>query len=178
MKEHSNTLRNTIIGTVVGGLLVSLILWLVGFLPTVWNWIAKAIVIFWGWLTSNASIPIWLVLITMVLILPTFIRIYHYYRQNTQTPQTNTNVQDEIEPEEQFNELEMKVLHVLSRADGERITVHDVSKRAKESQIRAKHALDTLNEKGLLQLSFNYMYGTGYFLNRHGRELVIDLGMA
>lgn len=180
MKEHSNTLRNTIIGTVVGGLLLSLILWLVGFFPAFWGWLVKIMTSVWAWLTSSVGVPTWLVIVAILFMVPTFIRFYQYYRSKKHAGDNSAsaNSSEESQPEVLFNELETKILHVLSRADGKRMTVHDISESSGETQIRAQHALDTLNDKGLLQLSLNYVYGTGYFLNRNGRQLVIELGMA
>jgi|AntAceMinimDraft_16_1070373.scaffolds.fasta_scaffold09654_4 DNA-binding transcriptional ArsR family regulator len=180
MKEHPNILRSTIIGTVVGSLLVSLVLWLVGFLPAVCRWLIRIIAGIWSWLGSSVGVPGWLVIAAVLLMAGTFIRFYQYFRSKEHRGQ-NTVENDTYEAsqlEEALNELETKILHVISQADGERMTVDDISQRSGESHIRAQHALDTLNEKGLLELSYNYIDGTGYFLNRNGRQLVIELGMA
>ena len=56
--KKSHVLRNTIIGTVIGGIIVSILQWLTGFLSIIWENILK----------HEIVLPIWLILIFLTMV--------------------------------------------------------------------------------------------------------------
>jgi len=72
MSEEKHSIRNSVIATVVGSLIVALILWLV---PGAWAWVKSAFAWLNHFLTSTATIPMWLLAVMILAILPTVILI-------------------------------------------------------------------------------------------------------
>lgn len=80
--KPDHTLRNTIIGTVLGGLLLTFLLsWVVpsvgNFFLLLWGYLKSGFFLFWGLIASNYSTPGWVFLLLGILSIPTIIRTAH-----------------------------------------------------------------------------------------------------
>jgi hypothetical protein len=64
--SDAHPVRNGIIATTVGGVLVALILWIAGFVGIVWKGLGSAISWLWHHLTASISLRVWLVLVALV----------------------------------------------------------------------------------------------------------------
>jgi hypothetical protein len=70
--EEKHSVRNSILGTVIGGLLLAFLLWLI---PGLWAWLVSAIGRLAGFLISQVNVPVWLVGIMILAIIPTIIMV-------------------------------------------------------------------------------------------------------
>jgi hypothetical protein len=70
--EEKHPIRNSVIATVIGGLIVALLLW---FVPGAWAWIKSALAWLYGLLVSTVIIPMWLLVVMILAILPTVLII-------------------------------------------------------------------------------------------------------
>jgi len=174
--SKENSIRNSIAATVIGGLLLSLILWLNGLLQPFWNWAWSNLVKMTYWLLSEVSTPVWSLLILAILFGFLLLKIRKYKRLGI-LPNPGHNHHNGIENKE-LSKLETEVLQVLARADGKRVLIKVIVNEVSSSQIRVQQALDDLRERDLLNVALNYVYGPTYSLNRQGRALVIQMGFA
>lgn len=185
MADSSLTLRNTIIGTVIGGLILSIILWLIGFLPTVWRWFIHSLITIWDWVTIDLTIPTWLLSILIILALPTlwriWLRIVSYTIPIEESEITSAPADEKPLPisiSAQLSQNELSALRVLADVDGRYLYLPKVADGIKQNQLRTQQALDSLISKGFVYDSLNYVHGTSYGLSEKGRDLVIELGYA
>jgi hypothetical protein len=74
-KSDSHSLRNTIIGTAVGGAILSAVGYVVFFLPNVLRWILNILARIWNHFVSFTSIPRWLLWLLICLAAATVIRL-------------------------------------------------------------------------------------------------------
>jgi hypothetical protein len=185
LADKSHTLRNTIIGTVVGGLILSFVLWLVGFLPAVWAWLVNIFKTIWGWVTADLATPVWLLSMLIIFSLPVLWRIglktVSFIIPAKENEITSTSVNGEPVPQNiasQLSENELLVLRALAAEDGGSAHLDTIASRIRQNQLRTEQTLDSLLRKGLIHDSFNYIYDTSYYLSDRGRDLVIELGYA
>jgi hypothetical protein len=85
-------LRTGILCTVIGGLILTLILRLTGFFPAVWQSCKLA----FRFLISSVSLPVWLIVLISILIVPTLIRIFAFFKKNPNFLDYTDYTQDEI----------------------------------------------------------------------------------
>lgn len=184
MKDDKHTIRNAVIATIIGGLILSFILWLLGFLPNVWEWIKTGTVWLCGAITSELSVPVWLLGLLLVFSFPLLWRVgvkilSIVVPRKEQTMQTATgNADVPVGIRDQLSENELLALRALTDADGGPPYLDDVSRAIGQNQLRAEQVLDLLVKKGLVRYSSNYAYGTSYYLSDQGRDLAIELGYA
>ncbi|MGO9622407.1 MAG: hypothetical protein ACLPT6_13505 [Desulfobaccales bacterium] len=79
--SDNHPLRTRILGTVIGGLILALFLWLAGFFPTIWYGCKSASIWVFHFLLSSVSMPIWSLIVIFLMIVPTLIRILSWFRQ-------------------------------------------------------------------------------------------------
>lgn len=90
-------LRTGVLGTVIGGLILTLILWLSGFLPSIWEGCKFALGWFFHFLFSSVSMPVWLIVLISFLVVPTLFRIFSSFRKEALGhPNWHDYKQDEI----------------------------------------------------------------------------------
>jgi hypothetical protein len=71
-REEKHVVRNSVLGSVIGGLLLAFLLWLI---PGLWVWLVSAIDQLVGFLVSRVSVPVWLIGIAILAIIPTIIMV-------------------------------------------------------------------------------------------------------
>lgn len=159
--------------TVVGGLILSFILWFVGYLPTVWEGLKKLVSWFWGMSVFSIVIPAWLLGLLLVGCLPVLwrigLRIVSSFVPDAVAPSNNKI---------QLSDNENVVLKALASVNGGPVTIEVIAHTIKQNQLRTEQAIDLLIRKDFVQSSHNIIYGTSYYLSDHGRNFVIELGYA
>ena len=176
MAGDSHPIRNGIVATVVGGLLLSLLLNVINVAPFIWDWITSALSSLVGLLFETLAIPVWLLL----LLVAAAILVVKYERKERVMPAAETLNEPGGDDEEhvEFSDLEIQVLEALVAQDGGRLYIHEISDRTRASNIRVQRAIETLGERGLVAVNHNYLDGPGFYLTSTGRAFVIESGMA
>jgi predicted membrane protein len=72
MSAEKHPVRNSVFATVIGGLLLALLLWLI---PGLWAWLVTVIAQSYNFMISTVIIPVWLLGVLILAILPTLILI-------------------------------------------------------------------------------------------------------
>jgi hypothetical protein len=155
---------------------LSSILWFIGLLPTILNWLWAVIRKFGAFITSEVSVPTWLLGLIVVL---TFLGAMALVKRILPTRKVELKKESSISVKQkvEITELERKVLWVFARADGNALSLDSISSGIGESRLRTTQALESLLEKELIHDRYNYLYGTSFLLSSSGRDLVLDLGM-
>ncbi len=174
-------LKHPIVATVVGGLLLSLIFWLVGFFPTLWLWIKTSLIYIWELFTLTLSTPVWLILLLVIVGLPIYWRIgvktlSHIFPSNRQNNEETDSIVSH-EPE-QLTENEYLVLRALASANGGSLRIDSIANNINQNQLRTEQAIESLVNHDYVKRSLNYVYGTSYRLSSYGRDIAIELGYA
>ena len=190
MSSDSHGLRNAIIATVAGGLILSFVSWLLGFLPTVWAWIESLAEAAWNFVIADSHTPVWLLLVVIGFAIPTVLK-FVMQRFNRRSATEPSRFSDSIDnramhadgstkqtTKPEFSELEGSILRVLAAVDGRSLRLDSIADRIKSNRLRTKQALESLVEKDLVEEAHNYVHGTSYYLSAYGRDLVIDLDYA
>jgi hypothetical protein len=95
--SDNHQLRNRILGTVIGGIVLTLVLWLAGFIPTLWQTCKSAFMWLIGFLLSSISIPAWLIVVVSPFIVATLFRIFvTISRKDIKHPTWRDYKEDEI----------------------------------------------------------------------------------
>lgn len=184
MAEDKHTIRNSVIATVVGGLILSFILWLIGYLPAVWGWIKKATSWLWGAVTSDMSVPIWLLTFLIVFSIPVLWRISIRTLSMVLPAKSQTygsiaiNETSTKEAKDQYSQNEQLILKALASANGGPLYLEAISRIINQNQLRTEQTLDLLMKKDLVQENLNYIHGASYYLSDRGRDIAIELGYA
>ena len=90
--SEGHTIRNTIIGTVIGGLILAVLLspWLRGLILTVLGWGWHGVVFVGGSLFRSIAVPVWLLVIVTVLAMFPIVRAVRAFRRRKGGPSTYT----------------------------------------------------------------------------------------
>jgi hypothetical protein len=177
LTSERHMLRNSILATVIGGLILSFILWLIGLLPAILDRLWAIFRKFGGFIAGEASIPTWLLGLLVILAFSgamVFLKRIFPTRKMELQKESSISLKQKVE----LSELERKVLLVLARADGDAIYLDSISRSVGENRLRTTKALESLFDKKLISDRHNAIYGTSFVLSRSGRDLVIDLGIA
>lgn len=186
VNHMSEVLRNPIVGTVVGGLILSFLVWLVRILfPPLWGWIKDIAIVLVGFFTTGITLPIWLVCglsfgwVLLIVTRRSRPKSRHpaMPTQDLHGPATEAQKPVEVWPPV-LNEFERKIIAILASEDGERLTSKQLASQISTSNLRVEQALESLMSKGLVDRSRNYAYGDFYFLSPSGRDLAIQLEFA
>ncbi len=184
MAEDKHTIRNSVIATVIGGLILSGILWLIGYLPVVWQWIKKVISWLWEVITTDALVPIWLFAFFVVCSIPALWKIGARILSRLLSAGPHISADVTINEatintaKHQYSQNEHLVLKALASANGGPLYIEAISRKIEQNQLRTEQTLDLLVKKGLVEASLNFIHGTSYYLSYRGRDIAIELGYA
>jgi len=185
MTSDKHPIRNGIIATVLGGLLLTGILKLFGVVGTVLRFTFSTIRNIPGILTTRLAIPVWLLaLILSFAVILAFRRIrttlMDLVDESSTTPVPYTAAEPEPavqeQPELQLDELQAKIMAIYAVQDGGNFAQQQLSKRCETNMLRTSKAIDGLVALGLLGEAHDYIYGISYVLTRGGRDFLIDKG--
>ncbi len=178
--EDSHPIRNSIIGVVVGSVVLAILEWLWGFASLV----LRAVAGFSGWLAGvlgvSLEIPVWLLMLTVA---PAAVVASRYFigskhKSTPRLPATDPEVADKVERGTNLTEVEALVFFVLVRGDGASYNVDELVRITESNRLRTTAALERLQERDLVTDIHDPFEGTQYMLTRRGRDLAIERDMA
>jgi hypothetical protein len=185
----AHPIRNGLIVTVVGGLLIPLILSLVGKLGAAWTWFLGVPATVWGGLTRSVAVPVWILIPLCLAALVTVARIL--IQRFLPPLETEPVTSDAVEPPQvavqapvsdgdklaSLDQLERKIFYCLARADGASLGLENFQMTVQATRLRIGKALEHLEELGFVRAHPNIMHGTQYGLTREGRDLLLQQGI-
>ncbi|MDP1770113.1 MAG: hypothetical protein Q8L74_15105 [Nitrospirota bacterium] len=169
-------LRNQILGTVIGGVILTALGWIMGIFPTIWGWIVLAVSIFWFLVKTEIPIPIGLLFLLSASILwqaYKFLQPSEKSRAALGVPTAVLNAPIQSRP---LSSLEDKVLRAFARSDGRTFQMDSLVHMVGEKNLLVDQALDSLQSRSYIGVTHNYIHGTYYSLTAKGRDVVIRLG--
>lgn len=97
-KEEKHSVRNGIIATVIGGLILSGIGYVIFFLPNLFRWIINFFLRIWNYFISSASVPRWLLWLLIFMSVSTLFRVVRpLLRRRNNEPKVNMYREDSFE---------------------------------------------------------------------------------
>lgn len=84
-------------------------------------------------------------------------------------------VADEITIDD-LSELQIAMLQMYATAEGGTHKAHELAPVLDKNKIEVEHALEDLEDKGLLRSHHNYKYGTRYALRGKGKAFLVEHG--
>lgn len=178
MAQQSHPVREGILATVVGGLILAGLGKLTGVVPQAWDLVWRPVL----WLVHGAAqrysltlpLLVWLVLgVSALLLLLRFVR--RQLRSNIAQFEAGT---EQLAKEPSLNQLEADIMAIFAREDGRMLYIHQIAPTLGISNLRAEAVLDRLVALDFLDTSMNVLHGTSYLLTRAGREYLLDKGLA
>ena len=177
--SDAHPVRNGIIATTVGGLLVALILWIAGFVGIVWRGLGSAISWLWHHLTASISLPTWLVIVALVYAVGVTVRL-----RKRRTPPSLPSVEQpsslrggaHVAPRE-LDRLQVKVMRAMANADGATQTIDELADDLGMSRLRVEQALEELEGMGYLEVVRDVVNGPAVDVTRAGRDYLIAKGL-
>lgn len=177
MADHPHTTRDTILGTVVGGLALAGLGKLTGVLPQVWDFIARVT----RWTAHRAaqeyslSLPlwVWLMLIAAVVLIPKFVK----GRVRSALAKFEAGLVSESR-QAPLTQLQTDIMAMFARENGRMLYGPQIASSLNINNLRAGAALDNLVERRFLDTEMNVLYGTGYLVTRAGRDYLLQTGQA
>ena len=175
MLSKDSNLRTTVIGTVVGGLILAAVLALVPKALAGVVWASKLI---YGFLWFQLKIPTWVILFILlitVLLLRILARVWLH--------STPVGTSSEASPEplpapDPFSKLELSIISTLVRGDGKYLSRSEIAQSIRSSVLLTEQAMDSLDRRNMLMTTGHYMGYTIYRLSPQGRDYAIENGLA
>jgi hypothetical protein len=182
MAENKNQVRNGIIITVVGGLILAASLKLI---PSLWNWLVNFLRNFWQFLFLKIELSTWLFLLFLTASLYTLFKLSKYilsfFPKKTQSPQQTPEPdksQEIAEPEKKedsSSKEERYIVALFAKTDGRSLSVSEIQRGIGSNNIRTSHALERLLEKNIIERYGGPYSPVEYALTTKGRGLIINL---
>ncbi len=152
----AHPVRTGIIATTVGGLLVALILWALGFVGVVWRGLGSAVSWAWHHLTASTPLPTWLVLAVAGYAIAATALLR---RRGTSPPRQAGEAHSRLREGDphvaprKLDRLQVKVMRAIAEADGATPTIEEMADDLDLSQLRLEPALEGLEEIGYLRIA-------------------------
>lgn len=174
-------LEHPVVATVVGGLILTIIGWIFGLLPTVWDQIKVGASWLFNTLANEFNIPIWLLLLLAGSVLYVIIR---QSRIISETKDLLTQSQTKIyeswleEPPEKvvvptLSDEEMNLLRFLIKKDGAPSNFGELCRRLNKPKLQIEQMLEALERVMLVEVHENYFHGPQIILTKVGRDHVL-----
>lgn len=178
----ASDLKNQITGTVVGGLILSVILWLTDSFPKIWEWCRSAGR--WVWELLIAAIPVPAgILIVAACLAAAFLFRFRNLKKALEQSRDSSEVmihQDETataERDPDLDGLEIKLLRIFAKADGRLLSTEFLPQHMGLNRLRTEKVLQGLYGHNLIDARQNYIHGTRFYLTPRGRDFVIKHGL-
>src|SRR6266702_2126557 len=158
----AHPVRTGIIATTVGGLLVALILWALGFVGVVWRGLGSAVSWAWHHLTASTPLPTWLVLAVAGYAIAATALLR---RRGTSPPRQAGEAHSRLREGDphvaprKLDRLQVKVMRAIAEADGATPTIEEMADDLDLSQLRLEPALEGLEEIGYLRIIRHVTHG-------------------
>jgi cell division protein ZapA (FtsZ GTPase activity inhibitor) len=174
MSTENNALKHTVIGTVLGGIILAVIQWATGYVTKVLSWL-------WSQLNTKVVLDVWLLVLAGILLI--------LYVVIT-TRRTNGLASKVASHERTLSERQMTTSTLrISERELEALKQHadlqpnygvTASTFAEDSSIHkqeAQYILDSLSEKRLIEYAFDADTGEdAYQLTKTGRKYLVENG--
>jgi DNA-binding MarR family transcriptional regulator len=164
------SVRDGIIATVVGGLILALVL---AFWSAARHIVVRAAEATWSVLWRTVGVPLWVVL-ALGLFAAVLTARWAAARANA-PPLTRRSG---LPSAGQLSEQHWAILSILIRADGQPHSVEDLRGELGISQLRLEALLDELGALGIVAPQHHTVFGAHVILTRRGRDFLIRAGVA
>lgn len=165
---NSNQIRNTIIGTTVGGLLVAVILELFGMLPRLGKGLRIIGVWAWEFATWSMEVQAWMLGMLLCFAVPGALGFLMHLRHRFGWSEPDLNRELSSDEETVFGELTMY--------DGQAVRLEHLANGGKLTRLRTQEALAGLIESGLVKR--NHTGSLRFELSPMGRRRALERNLA
>ena len=163
-------LKHPVVSTVIGGLILSVIVWFFGILPDVWLPIQSFGQSIGDALAVKFEIYVWVILICAIpLLLSLKIILSQYVFSNDSELIETAKNQQPIE----LTAEERNVLELLVQKDGAAAEYSDLKNRLRLLRLQAQQILDALVGLKLIEVSENHFHGSQTYLTVYGRDFML-----
>jgi len=173
--SENNALRNTVVGTVVGGLILSLIQWLTGLLTPVSNWLKETVVKLWAVILIQVAVPVWLIAILVAASATLLLRYRNVlFQRREEIKRIPTPIHSAAK--QALNDKEKKILVFHAEMEiGYVMTASEVATEFKIHREEAQYYLDQLQDRGYIQKTSEADTGEdGFQLTKNGRSYLVE----
>ncbi len=178
----AHPIRNGLIVTVGGGLLLALILWAVGKIGAAWRGVLGALGAAWQWLTGSVPLPTWLVLVGLLYTVTVTLLLMRRRRaavapSSIEQPSPSPAVERPLIARE-LDRLQKQVMRAMADADGGTPTLDELADDAGTSLLRVEQTVEKLEGLGYLEIIRHVTHGPVVDVTRAGRDYLIGKGLA
>lgn len=172
--SENNALRNAVVGTVAGGLILSLIQWLTGLLTPLSNWLKETVVKLWAVILIELAVPVWLIAILVAASAALVLRYRNVlFQSRGEIKRTPTPIQSATKQDPNDKEKKILVLHAEMEI-GYVMTASEVATEFKIHREEAQYYLDQLQDRGFIQKTSEADTGEdGFQLTKKGRSYLV-----
>ena len=170
--KQDHSVRNGIIVTVVGGLILSAILSALGYLAKLAAFLGAFLTSILSAATKVVELPIWAV----VALVFGWLILVAVLAANYRRPST-TMLTEAQRDQTQLDTLQMHIVSVLIEANGKRVSVGELNYRIEVNHCRLVDALERLIALGLIEQSNHPLDGPLISISRTGRQRFIREGL-
>lgn len=171
----THPVQTSIIGTTVGGLLLTLILWAFGRLGVVWQALWSVVLWVWRQIITPVSVPVWLILLVAGYVIVMAV-VARRRRTATLIPSNEPAAFHPGGPPQaprELDKLQAKVMRAMGEADGGTPTVEDLADDLSLSQLRLEQTLEELEAIGYIEIIRHVVDGPVVDVTRAGRDYLI-----
>lgn len=178
----ASDLKNQITGTVVGGLILSGILWVTGSFPGIWEWCTGAAKWVWELLTIPIPLPAGVLIVAACLAAAFLLRLRNLKKALEQSRDSSEvmihqDVTANAERDPDLDDLEIRLLRIFAKADGRLLSTEFLPQQMGLNRLRTEKVLQGLYGHHLIDIRHNYVHGTRFHLTPRGRDFVIKHGL-
>lgn len=160
----------TTIAGVVSTLIAAVAIWLFGFWPIVWQWIADVTTFLWGWVTFTVPVPLGILIIVGIVLTLLCRKILAAHAQvSPSSAPVDAPVQEPA-----LGQTEIAVIKLLAQADGAWLELERIARGIHSSRLVTERALEQLMSLDLLIDRLNMVHGPSFRLSSQGRDYALD----
>jgi hypothetical protein len=174
-------IKNGLIVTVGGGLVLALILWAVGRIGAAWGLVRDGLIAIWQWLTGSVPLPVWLVLVGLLYV--TAVTLLLTKRRGAEVAATlgeqppSRAVERRLIVRE-LDRFQKRVMRAMADADGATPTLGELADDVGTSLLRIEQTVEELEALGYLAMIRDVVNGPAVDVTRAGRDYLIAKGLA
>ena len=174
MSTENNALKHTVIGTVLGGIILAVIQWATGYVTLVLSWL-------WSQLNTKVVLDVWLLALSgILLILYVVITTRRINRLASQVATHQRTLSERQKTTSTLSVSERELETLKQHADLEQnygVTASTLAEDLSIHKQEAQYVLDSLSEKRLIEYAFDADTGEdAYQLTKTGRKYLVQNG--